>query len=108
MSWRHYLLLTLVGLVVVIIVAAFQSAPGYMDADYYYAGGLQLASGHGFTEPYLWNYLDTPSWITPPLQCLLDAVGLAARCSRCGSFRTCFLVRRPGWISWLWRLLFPH
>jgi hypothetical protein len=66
MTWRQYLLLMLLGLIIVTIVAAFQSAPGYMDADYYYAGGIQLASGHGFTEPYLWNYLDSPDGLPHP------------------------------------------
>ncbi len=84
MTWRNYLLLALLGLIVVTIAASFQSAPGYMDADYYYAGGLQLANGHGFTEPYLWNYLDDPGglphssfayWM--PLASLLAAAGAA-------------------------------
>ena len=84
MTWRYYLLLTLLGLIVVTSAAAFQSAPGYMDADYYYAGGLQLANGHGFTEPYLWNYLDAPSGLPHPsnaywmpLASLLAAAGAA-------------------------------
>jgi hypothetical protein len=66
MTWRRYLLLALLGLAVLIFTAAFQSAPGYMDADYYYAGGIQLAQGHGFTEPYLWNYLDDPAGMPHP------------------------------------------
>jgi hypothetical protein len=47
-------------------MAAFQPVPGYMDADAYYVGGRQLARGNGFTEPYLWNYLDNPSGIPHP------------------------------------------
>ncbi len=66
MTWRIYLLLALLGLVVATLVAALQPSPGYMDADYYYAGGLQLAAGHGFTEPYLWNYLDDPVGLPHP------------------------------------------
>ncbi|MDO9130603.1 MAG: hypothetical protein Q7U34_12130, partial [Anaerolineales bacterium] len=66
MNWRHYLLLALFGLIVSGSIAAFQSVPGYMDADYYYAGGLQLAAGRGFTEPYLWNYLDDPASLPHP------------------------------------------
>ncbi len=84
MSWRHYLLLALLGAVVLTGVAAFQSAPGYMDADYYHASGLQLAAGRGFTEPFLWNYLDDPAglphashayWM--PLGSMLAAAGAA-------------------------------
>jgi hypothetical protein len=66
MTWRHYLLLGLLGMATMILVAAFQPSPGYMDADYYYAGGLQLAAGHGFNEPYLWNYLDNPTGLPHP------------------------------------------
>ena len=66
MTWRWYLLLALLGLAVVALVAALQPSPGYMDADYYYAGGLQLVNGHGFTEPYLWNYLDNPVGLPHP------------------------------------------
>ncbi len=66
MTFRDYLLLALVGLLLGGITAAFQRSPGYMDADYYYAGGIQLASGKGFTEPYLWNYLDDPEGLPHP------------------------------------------
>lgn len=53
--------LTVVGL-----AAAFQSSPGYMDAEYYYAGGKLLWQGHGFEEPYLWNYLTDPRELPVP------------------------------------------
>lgn len=66
MTRRDYLFLGLLGLTIFLLVSAFQAVPGYMDADYYYAGGLQLASGKGFTEPYLWNYLDDPSGLPHP------------------------------------------
>ena len=49
-----------------LIVAAFQKSPGYMDADYYYAIGLRLFRGYGFNEPFLWNYLDNPTGIPHP------------------------------------------
>ncbi len=82
MSRRSYLLLATLGFFAAVIVAAFQSAPGYMDADYYYAGGVQLATGHGFTEPYIWNYLDDPAGLPHPshgywmpLASILAAVG---------------------------------
>jgi hypothetical protein len=55
-----------------------------MDADYYYAGGRQLATGHGFTEMVLWNYLDNPTGLPHPsnaywmpLASLLAAAGAA-------------------------------
>ena len=49
-----------------VLVSVFQKSPGYLDADYYFAGGQQLFSGKGFTEPYLWNYLDNPSSLPHP------------------------------------------
>jgi len=66
MSWRRYLALFILGLIVPFAVSRFQSLPGYMDADYYFAGGIQLAEGRGFTEPYLWNYLDDPALLPHP------------------------------------------
>jgi hypothetical protein len=66
MTWRQFLLLGFLGLVVAGAVAAFEPAPGYMDADYYAAVGARLASGQGFSEPYLWNYLDNPAGLPHP------------------------------------------
>jgi hypothetical protein len=83
MSWRTLLLLALLGLCMSFAVAQFQPFPGYLDADYYFAGGIELASGKGFSEPYLWNYLDNsqalphPShtyWM--PLASVIAAAGL--------------------------------
>jgi hypothetical protein len=61
MPARNYLMVFILSLCVLGAVASFQTAPGYMDADYYYSGGVQLASGHGFQENFLWNYLDDPA-----------------------------------------------
>jgi hypothetical protein len=47
-------------------VAFFQNSAGYMDADYYYAGGIRLTQGHGFSELALWNYLDDPGALPHP------------------------------------------
>jgi hypothetical protein len=66
MSFRRYLLLALLGLSLSLLAARFQSAPGYMDADYYLMGGLQLARGEGFREWVLWNYLDDPQGLPHP------------------------------------------
>lgn len=66
MNWRHYLVLFLIGLLVPFAISRFQHLPGYMDADYYFAGGVELAKGNGFTEPYLWNYLDDPQGLPHP------------------------------------------
>ena len=58
MSKKQKFTLFFIALGVAIIVASLQPAPGYMDADYYFAGGLRLSEGFGFTEEILWNYLD--------------------------------------------------
>jgi hypothetical protein len=56
----------LVALAVNTAAAAFITRPGYMDAYYYFGGAKRLAQGHGFTEPYLWNYLDEPAGLPHP------------------------------------------
>ncbi len=83
MPRRFYFLLFLLGLALPLFIARFQPYPGYLDADYYFAGGIQLAEGRGFNEPYVWNYLDGatslphPShgyWM--PLASILAAAGM--------------------------------
>ncbi|MFZ5877923.1 MAG: hypothetical protein ACOY0R_00995 [Chloroflexota bacterium] len=83
MNRRSYLFLFLLSLVVQVCVAWFQVIPGYLDADYYFLGGVQLAQGKGFTEPYLWNYLDDPQGLPHPshgywmpLASLVSALGM--------------------------------
>jgi hypothetical protein len=83
MKFRLLLLLFVLGIIINLSVAVFQTTPGYMDADYYYAGGLRLATGYGFSEPFIWNYLDNPQGIPHPshaywvpLASILAAVGM--------------------------------
>ncbi len=66
MSRRRLLFLAVVGALAGILAGFFQGAPGYMDAEYYYMGGLRLADGHGFSEMILWNYLDDPAGLPHP------------------------------------------
>jgi hypothetical protein len=66
MTWRNYLLLAFLGLIVSLFFAHFEPFPGYLDSDYYFGGGIQLAQGKGFTEPYVWNYLDDPQSLPHP------------------------------------------
>jgi hypothetical protein len=66
LSWREYFILFILGLMVALVVVALQPVPGYMDADYYYAGGKQLAGGQGFSDPFIWNYLDHPQGLPHP------------------------------------------
>jgi hypothetical protein len=60
------LLLAILGLGLALLVGQFQPFPGYLDSDYYFGGGVQLAIGNGFTQPYLWNYLDDPQGLPHP------------------------------------------
>ncbi len=83
MTFRTYLYLFLFGLAVTVFIAQFQPIPGYLDSDYYFGGGIQLVEGKGFTEPYLWNYLDgTTSLPHPshsywmPLASIISALGM--------------------------------
>jgi hypothetical protein len=62
----RYWLLFIVGLFVALGVSVLQDTPGYMDADYYFYGGLRLADGFGFTEMILWNFLDDPAGLPHP------------------------------------------
>lgn len=66
MNFKTYLILFLVSLIFFSGVAFFANVPGYMDAAYYFATGQQLAQGKGFTEPFIWNYLNPPDQIPHP------------------------------------------
>lgn len=78
-----FLVIFLLGLILPLATAFLQSSPGYMDAEYYFSGGVQLATGQGFSEPFLWNYLDDPQSIPRashaywmPFASLLAAAGM--------------------------------
>ena len=75
MNFWRYIFLFLLGFGVAYSVAAYQNSPGYMDADYYFAGGLRLAEGEGFTELTLWNYLDDPDGLPHPSHAYWMPVG---------------------------------
>jgi hypothetical protein len=77
-------LLALAGAATILLVGLQVKAPGYMDADYYYANAIQLAEGHDFYQPFLWTYLDDPLGLPHPsftfwmpLVSLLGAAGYA-------------------------------
>ncbi len=125
MNMRLYVILYLYALMVLLAVSAFQSRPGYMDAEYYYANGLSLAQGQGFSEPFLWNYLDEPQSIPHPaftywmpLSSLVAAAGmefsgfinfwgakigflLLAACISPLTARLAFSFTQQRWAAWL-------
>jgi hypothetical protein len=37
-----------------------------MDAEYYYATARELTAGRGFTQPFVWNYLNDPAGAPQP------------------------------------------
>lgn len=82
MKTLHLSLLYLLSLAILLAVAFFQHSPGYMDAEYYQAGGTSIASG-SWQEPFIWNYLDDPAGLPHPafsywmpLASLLAAAGM--------------------------------
>ncbi len=83
MSRRFLLILFLAALALVFCAGLLETTPGYMDADYYYAGAQLIAEGQGQAEPYLWNYLNAPDALPAPsfsywmpLASLVSAAGL--------------------------------
>jgi hypothetical protein len=66
MTYRRYAALFIIGVLVLLVIAAIETVPGYMDADYYYVMGLRIASNHGWSEPIIWNYLNDPQALPQP------------------------------------------
>ena len=46
------------ALLVRVAVGAAFAGPAYPDSYYYYSVAQQLATGHGLTIDYIWNYVD--------------------------------------------------
>ena len=66
MRIRDYAGLFTIGVIIFLGIATQESVPGYMDADYYYANGLRIATTGHWNEPFLWNYLDEPEGLPHP------------------------------------------
>lgn len=66
MKRRNWLWLAGGSVILAVVIAWFQPVPGYMDAEYYYAGGLRIANNLWGSEPFLWNYLDNPAGLPHP------------------------------------------
>jgi hypothetical protein len=66
MSKKQYLLVYFASLTFFGAVSLLQKTPGYMDAAYYYSVGQQIATGKGFFEPFIWNYLSSPTILPAP------------------------------------------
>jgi hypothetical protein len=66
MKLRDFILIYVISLVLIAFVGFLQQSPGYMDSEYYAVTGSNLWSGKGFTQNFLWNYLDDPVQISHP------------------------------------------
>lgn len=84
MSWKYYLLFGSLSLLILIPISLLQTAPGYMDAEYYYAMGLRIVRDNSFLEPFMWNYLNGFTGLPQPaftfwmpLPSFLAALGMA-------------------------------
>ncbi len=83
MKTRTLFILFFAGIILSSFLTLFSATPGYMDAAYYYMGGINLAEGRGFSEQILWNYLDSPAGLPHPshlywmpLPSILAALGM--------------------------------
>ncbi len=83
MNSRWYAGLFIVSTLIILGIAWLETSPGYMDADYYYASGLRIATDNTWDEPFLWNYLSDPVGLPQPaftywmpLAGILSALGI--------------------------------
>jgi 4-amino-4-deoxy-L-arabinose transferase-like glycosyltransferase len=64
---RPYAIAVLVaGVALAALLALPKRAPGYMDSYYHIAIARRIANGQGFTEPFVWNFLQQPDAIPHP------------------------------------------
>ena len=66
MGKRQGVILYLVALGILVITALLTPEPGYMDADYYFAGGINFQNGNFGQEEYIWNFLGNPPALPTP------------------------------------------
>lgn len=59
-------ILFIIGLLVRSLVAFSQPHPRNLDEAYHTVNALTLAQGEGFTEHFIWNYLNPPDAVTHP------------------------------------------
>ena len=55
-----------IGIALAVLLALPKRTPGYMDAYYHVAIAQRIAGGQGFTEPFVWNFLQPPDGIPHP------------------------------------------
>src|SRR5882762_9169676 len=55
-----------VSLILRVVMAAVVTGPGYPDAAYYFDVAKNLASGHGFTEDFIFTYITPAKSVVHP------------------------------------------
>ena len=60
MNKKDLLFLYIGSLLFLSLTIVIQKNPGYMDSEFYYLAGKQIANGEN-TIPVIWNYLDNPA-----------------------------------------------
>jgi len=63
---RDRVILFCLALLMHSLIAWSLTDPPYVDAHYYTVGARRIAEGYGFTEPFLWHYLDVPATLPRP------------------------------------------
>jgi hypothetical protein len=83
MKTRDYITFFIGGILISFITLFTRRYTGYMDADYYFTTAREIASGNGFFQNFLWNYLDNPVGIPHPaftywmpLSSIIASIGL--------------------------------
>lgn len=84
MKKKERLLLFLISLAFFSLLALIQKVPGYMDAEYYFGQAIHVSQGHGYSELFIWNFLNDPAGIPAqgftfwlPLTSLIASAGLS-------------------------------
>jgi hypothetical protein len=98
-QWRHLTALLALALIIRLLTALLLKQPGYTDAYYYGVGARQLKAGQGFTEPFIWNYLDPPEGVPHagftywmPLASMLGWMGLRLLGDSFGAMQAPFVL----------------
>jgi hypothetical protein len=98
---RDLLLLVILSILVNGLVALAVTSPGYVDAYYYFNGGVFIVQKQPLLEPYLWNYVNPPPALPAPafgywqpLPSFITALGiiLFGRAAPFGSAQAAFVL----------------
>lgn len=64
---RSTLVFAIISLVLAIVIVRYPNEqPGFTDAYYHYNAAVNVATGRGFTDDYLWTYIGAPDTLPAP------------------------------------------